>query len=277
MEHRDRTEAVRTCRDALGGHAVTGPASAGVLGPPGRGRWGEFTMRPVRIIATAAVVAALAVTGCSSRSADQTAAPSSSAPTTQPTTTATTRTTAGTAGTMTTTLASPPRRPAPCPRPGTGRGSGHPVLPRVRALRRRRGDLRGDRAGHGQGHRQWSGDGRLRRAGRFCRVHDPGTQGHLPGQGPPQRHGRVGHLHGERLTSHHAEQRPKRCTSGESRFVTPARTTGKGLLRQGRTKPERRCLGCRSSEVVVELDLPAPLAVVPGMPPALEDASLSAG
>ena len=46
-------------------------------------------MRPVRIIATAVVVA-LAVTGCSSRSADQTAAPASAAPssvtTTQPTT-----------------------------------------------------------------------------------------------------------------------------------------------------------------------------------------------
>jgi hypothetical protein len=68
-------------------------------------------MRPVRILATLVVVAALAVTGCSSRSADQTAAPSSSAPssatTTPPTTAATTRTTAGTAGTTTTTLASP--------------------------------------------------------------------------------------------------------------------------------------------------------------------------
>ncbi len=68
-------------------------------------------MRPVRIIATAAVVAALAATGCSSRSADQTAAPASSAPssvpTTQPTTAATTRTTAGSAGTTTTTLANP--------------------------------------------------------------------------------------------------------------------------------------------------------------------------
>jgi hypothetical protein len=68
-------------------------------------------MRPVRIIATLVVVAALAVTGCSSRSPDQTAAPASSAPssatTTQPTTAATTRTTAGTAGTTTTTVASP--------------------------------------------------------------------------------------------------------------------------------------------------------------------------
>jgi hypothetical protein len=69
-------------------------------------------MRPVRIIATASfVVAALAVTGCSSRSADQTAAPASSAPssvtTTQPTTAATTRSTAGTAETATTTLVTP--------------------------------------------------------------------------------------------------------------------------------------------------------------------------
>ena len=68
-------------------------------------------MRPVRILATLVVVAALAVTGCSSRRADQTAAPSSSAPssatTTPPTTAATTRTTAGSAGTTTTTLANP--------------------------------------------------------------------------------------------------------------------------------------------------------------------------
>jgi len=67
-------------------------------------------MRPVRIIA-AAVVAALAVTGCSSRSGDQTAAPASSAPssapTTQPTAAATTRSTAGSAETTTTTLVTP--------------------------------------------------------------------------------------------------------------------------------------------------------------------------
>jgi hypothetical protein len=64
-------------------------------------------MRPVRITATLVAVAALAVTGCSSGSADQTAAPASSALTTQPTTAATTRTTAGTAGTTTATVASP--------------------------------------------------------------------------------------------------------------------------------------------------------------------------
>ena len=60
-------------------------------------------MRPVRIIATAVVVAALAVTGCSSRSADQTAAPASSAPSSVTTTQPTTRSTAGSAVTTTTT------------------------------------------------------------------------------------------------------------------------------------------------------------------------------
>jgi hypothetical protein len=60
-------------------------------------------MRPVRIIATAVVVAALAVTGCSSRSADQTAAPASSAPSSVTRTQPTTRSTAGSAGTTTTT------------------------------------------------------------------------------------------------------------------------------------------------------------------------------
>jgi hypothetical protein len=68
-------------------------------------------MRPVRIIPTAMLVAALAVTGCSSRSADRTAAPASSAPssapTTPPTAAATTRTTTEMAGTTTTTVASP--------------------------------------------------------------------------------------------------------------------------------------------------------------------------
>jgi hypothetical protein len=60
-------------------------------------------MRPVRIIAAAIVVAALAVTGCTSRTADQTAAPASSAPTTPPTT----HPTAGSAGTTTTTVVIP--------------------------------------------------------------------------------------------------------------------------------------------------------------------------
>jgi hypothetical protein len=64
-------------------------------------------MRPVRIIAATAVVVALAVTGCSSRSADQTAAPASSAPSSVSTTQPTTRSTAGSAETTTTTLVTP--------------------------------------------------------------------------------------------------------------------------------------------------------------------------
>jgi hypothetical protein len=62
-------------------------------------------MRPVRIIATAVFLAALAVTGCTSRTADQSAAPASSAPSSVPTTQPTTRSTAGSAETTTTTLA----------------------------------------------------------------------------------------------------------------------------------------------------------------------------
>ena len=68
-------------------------------------------MRPVRIIATAVFIAALAVTGCTSRSADQTAAASSSSassvPTTNLTAGATTQPTAGSTGTTTPTTASP--------------------------------------------------------------------------------------------------------------------------------------------------------------------------
>jgi hypothetical protein len=68
-------------------------------------------MRPVRIIATAAILAALTVTGCASRSADQTAAASSSSassvPTTNPSAGATTQPTAGSTGTTAPTTASP--------------------------------------------------------------------------------------------------------------------------------------------------------------------------
>jgi hypothetical protein len=64
-------------------------------------------MRPVRIIAATAVVVALAVTGCSSRSANQTAAPTSSAPSSVPTTQPTTHSTDGSAETTTTTLVTP--------------------------------------------------------------------------------------------------------------------------------------------------------------------------
>jgi hypothetical protein len=68
-------------------------------------------MRLVRIIATAVVVAALAITGCASRSADQTAAASSSGPsstpTTSPTAGATTQPTAGSTGTTTAPTVTP--------------------------------------------------------------------------------------------------------------------------------------------------------------------------
>jgi hypothetical protein len=68
-------------------------------------------MRPVRSIATAVIVAALAITACASRSADQTAAASSSGPssvpTTNPTAASTTQPTAGPTGTTTPTTATP--------------------------------------------------------------------------------------------------------------------------------------------------------------------------
>jgi hypothetical protein len=68
-------------------------------------------MRPVRIIATAALVAALAATGCTSHTTGQTAAPASSAPSsvppTQPTAAPTTQPTTGSAETTATTVAVP--------------------------------------------------------------------------------------------------------------------------------------------------------------------------
>ena len=64
-------------------------------------------MRPVRIIAATAVVVALAVTGCNSRSTNQTATPTSSAPSSVPTTQPTTHSTDGSAETTTTTLVTP--------------------------------------------------------------------------------------------------------------------------------------------------------------------------
>ena len=64
-------------------------------------------MGPVRIIAATAVVVALAVTGCNSRSTNQTATPTSSAPSSVPTTQPTTSSTAGSAETTTTTLVTP--------------------------------------------------------------------------------------------------------------------------------------------------------------------------
>lgn len=56
-------------------------------------------MRPVRILATAIIVAALTATGCTSRTADQAA--------TQPTAAPTTPSTAGSAGATATTVAGP--------------------------------------------------------------------------------------------------------------------------------------------------------------------------
>jgi hypothetical protein len=67
-------------------------------------------MRPVRIIATAVVVAALAITGCTSRSYQTAAASSSSpssVPTTNPTTASTTQPTAGSTRTTTATTVTP--------------------------------------------------------------------------------------------------------------------------------------------------------------------------
>jgi hypothetical protein len=63
-------------------------------------------MRPVRIVATVVFVAALAVTGCASRTTHQTARASSpsSVPTTHPTAASTTRPTAGSPGTTTATV-----------------------------------------------------------------------------------------------------------------------------------------------------------------------------
>jgi hypothetical protein len=70
-------------------------------------------MRPVRIIATAVLVAALAATGCTSRTTGQTAAPASSAPSsvppTQPTEAPTTQPTTGSAASC---ALSPTRGPA---------------------------------------------------------------------------------------------------------------------------------------------------------------------
>jgi hypothetical protein len=64
-------------------------------------------MRPVRLIATAVFIAALAITGCTSRTADQTAAASSSASTTTPTAGVTTQPTAGSTQTTTPTTVTP--------------------------------------------------------------------------------------------------------------------------------------------------------------------------
>ena len=46
-------------------------------------------------------------------------------------------------------------------------------------------------------------------AQRVCRLPLPGTERHFPGQGPPERHGGVDHVHSDRLTSRHAEKPPQ--------------------------------------------------------------------
>ena len=73
-------------------------------------------MRPVRIIATAVVVAALAVTGCTSRTAAPGPSGSSSVPTTQPTAAPT----AGSAGTITTATLAVPANPSCALSPNRG-------------------------------------------------------------------------------------------------------------------------------------------------------------
>jgi hypothetical protein len=64
-------------------------------------------MRPVRIITTVVFAAALAVTGCASRTADQTAAPASPAPSSVTTTTSTAASTTRSTPASTTTVAVP--------------------------------------------------------------------------------------------------------------------------------------------------------------------------
>jgi hypothetical protein len=113
-------------------------------------------MRSVRILATIIFVALLAVTGCASRSADQTAAPGSSGPSSAP------------HDTCDRCLDHPPNRrvdrdhdrnhghpgqPHVChfPPNRTSGVSGYPCLPRLRSLRTGRRQLRSDGASNGQG------------------------------------------------------------------------------------------------------------------------------
>jgi hypothetical protein len=77
-------------------------------------------MRPVRIITTFVFVAALAVTGCTSRTADQTAAPGPSGPSSVATTQPTAAPTAGSAGTTTTTTLAVPANPSCALSPNRG-------------------------------------------------------------------------------------------------------------------------------------------------------------
>lgn len=58
----------------------------------------------------------------------------------------------------------------------------------------------------------------------FAGSHYPGQKGHLPGHGPPERQGPVGDVHGNRLSSSLAEQRPK-LTQGEHHVLVLAPAT----------------------------------------------------
>jgi hypothetical protein len=168
-------------------------------------------MRPVRILATIIFVAALAGTGCTSRSADQTAAPGPSGPSSAPTTHSTAASTTHPANRRVDrdhdSNHGHPGQPHVChlPHHGTSGVSGYPCLPRLRSLRTGRRQLRSDGASNRQGDRRWPGGGLVCGAQRLCWLPLPGQKRHLPGQGPPKRQGCLGDLHGHRLTGSLAE------------------------------------------------------------------------
>jgi hypothetical protein len=172
---------------------------------------GGIAMRPVRILATIIFVAALAGTGCTSRSADQTAAPGPSGPSSAPTTHSTAASTTHPANRRVDrdhdSNHGHPGQPHVChlPHHGTSGVSGYPCLPPVRSLRTGRRQLRSDGASNRQGDRRWPGGGLVCGAQRLCWLPLPGQKRHLPGQGPPKRQGCLGDLHGHRLTGSLAE------------------------------------------------------------------------
>ena len=162
-------------------------------------------MRPVRIIAATAVVVALAVTGCSSRSADQTAAPASAAPSPVPTTQPTTRPSDGSVQTTTTTLATPANAscalsPARGPAETRVTLSCHGFAPSEPVKVTFGATVLATATATAGGQMAAS----FAVPSGFAGSHYPGRR-HLPGQGPPERHGRVSHLHRDRLTSRHPE------------------------------------------------------------------------
>jgi hypothetical protein len=101
-----------------------------------------------------------------------------------------------------------PPRPtpgAPSPRTRDQRELGSPFPAAGSPLRTSRRQLRDDGADNRQGHHQRPDHGVGCGAEWFCWVDDPGTTRHLPGQGPPERQGCLGDLHGDRLTGRLAE------------------------------------------------------------------------